>query len=33
VFEFEEPAMLGEHLLLVRSQIRRFVGERVLPHG
>ncbi len=32
-FEFQEPDMLSEDLRMVRSQLRRFVSERIVPHG
>ncbi|MGY3608925.1 acyl-CoA dehydrogenase family protein [Bradyrhizobium sp. Lot11] len=33
MFEFAEPAMLDEELVLVRSQIRRYVEERIVPEA
>jgi acyl-CoA dehydrogenase len=32
-FEFQEPDFLGEDLRMVRDQVRRFVEERIVPHG
>jgi acyl-CoA dehydrogenase len=32
-FEFQEPALLDEALLQVRAQVRRFVQEKIIPHG
>ena len=32
-FEFSEPDILGDDLRLVRQQLRRFVNERIVPHG
>ncbi|MBG9388011.1 acyl-CoA dehydrogenase family protein [Caenimonas aquaedulcis] len=32
-FEFQEPDFLGEDLRMVRAQVRRFVEERIVPHG
>ncbi|WP_249137428.1 acyl-CoA dehydrogenase family protein [Bradyrhizobium tropiciagri] len=33
MFEFAEPAMLDDDLVLVRSQIRRYVEERIVPEA
>jgi acyl-CoA dehydrogenase len=33
MFEFAEPSMLDEDLALVRSQIRRYVQERIVPEA
>lgn len=30
-FEFKEPAVLGDELLALRDQIRRFVAQKVIP--
>lgn len=30
-FEFKEPTILGEDLLMIRRQLRRFVQERIVP--
>src|SRR5882672_5777817 len=30
-FEFQEPAILGEDLLMIRAQVRRFVETEVVP--
>jgi len=32
-FEFQEPAFLDEDLRMVREQVRRFVDEKIVPHG
>jgi len=32
-FEFQEPAFLDEDLRMVREQVRRFVAEKIVPHG
>jgi acyl-CoA dehydrogenase len=33
MFEFAEPATLDDDLVLVRSQIRRYVAERIVPEA
>ncbi|HUO92389.1 MAG TPA: acyl-CoA dehydrogenase family protein [Rhizomicrobium sp.] len=33
MFEFAEPAMLDDDMVLVRSQIRRYVEERIVPEA
>lgn len=33
VFELHEPAILDEDLKMVRTQVRRFVDERIVPHA
>ena len=33
VFELNEPRILDEDLRMVRSQVRRFVNERIIPEG
>ena len=32
-FEFAEPALRDEALLMIRAQIRRYVDERIAPNG
>ena len=32
-FEFQEPSVLGEELLTLRDQVRRFVEAEVVPHA
>jgi acyl-CoA dehydrogenase len=32
-FEFAEPALLDEDLRMIRTQIRRYVDERIVPNG
>jgi len=32
-FEFAEPAVLDDDLKMIRAQIRRYVDERIAPHG
>ena len=32
-FEFAEPDILDEDLRMVRQQVRRFVHEKIEPHG
>ncbi|OYO26324.1 acyl-CoA dehydrogenase family protein [Janthinobacterium sp. PC23-8] len=33
IFEFNEPNILSEELLMIRAQIRRFVDERITPRA
>lgn len=33
MFEFAEPALLDDDLSMVRTQVRRFVEERIAPNG
>jgi len=32
-FEFQEPAIIGEELRMVREQVRRYVDEVIVPNG
>lgn len=32
-FEFQEPDILDDDLRMIRAQLRRFVAERIIPHG